>query len=80
MGPKLETLTEAGANISPPRHRATLNRWCNKHPALGVKIGGRKFMFAEVRRAIASGVPLAEAERIGAACAERARSSEPAAA
>jgi len=71
--PYLETPADAGRNITPARSRATVCRWLQKHPGLGLTIGGRHFMFGEAREAIARGVPLAEAARIGAECAERAR-------
>lgn len=80
MSSLLESLADAGRNIEPARSRATVHRWCQKHPGIGMTIGGRRFVFIEARKAIAQGMPLAEAARIGAACAERARAGGRAAA
>lgn len=73
MSTILEPLAVAGRNIEPKRCRSTIYKWLDRHPGLGLTIGGRRFVFVEARKAIARGVPLDEAERIGVACAERAQ-------
>lgn len=62
----LESLTVALAALPVPKSRATGIRWLREHPGLGVTIGGRHYLWIEARKAIARGVPLDQAARIGA--------------
>ena len=68
----LEPLPDAMQAIPTKPTRATGSRWLLQHPDLGLRIGGRWFLWREARKAIGQGVPLDQAARIGRACRERA--------
>ena len=68
----LEPLPEAMGLIPSRPSRATGSRWLQAHPDLGLRIGGRCYLWREAREAIARGVPLDQAAQIGAACRVRA--------
>lgn len=62
----LEPLSDSLAALPVSKSRATGIRWLREHPGLGVTIGGRHYLWVEARKAIARGVPLDQAARIGA--------------
>lgn len=68
----LEPLPEAMTKLPVPKSRGTGLRWLRLYPDLGLRLGGRLYLFVEAREAIGRGVPLAEAAKIGRAARERA--------
>jgi hypothetical protein len=68
----LESLPDAMRSIPTQPHYGTGRRWLQRHPDLGLKIGGRHFLWREAREAIGRGAPLDQAAAIGRACRERA--------
>jgi hypothetical protein len=62
----LKSLPEAMKSLPVERSRTTGMRWLRAHPGLGVTIGGRHYLYDAAVKAIARGVPLADAARIGA--------------
>lgn len=68
----LEPLVAALGAIRTKPSRATGSRWMQSHPDLGLRIGGRCFLWRAAREAINQGVPLYQAAQIGRACRERA--------
>jgi len=68
----LEPLPDAMRAIPTRPSRATGSRWLQTHPDLGLRIGGRCYVWREAREAIARGVSLDQAAQIGRACRERA--------
>jgi hypothetical protein len=68
----LEPLPAAMLAIPTKPSRATGSRWLQTHPDLGLKIGGRKYLWRAAREAIGRGVSLDQAAQIGRACRERA--------
>lgn len=68
----LEPLPEAMTKLPVPKSRGTGLRWLRLHPDLGLRLGGRLYVFREAREAIGRGMPLAEAAKIGRAARDRA--------
>lgn len=60
-GDALVPIPEAGEKLPVPKTRATMRRWLITHPGLGVRIGGRLYVWQGALDAIAAGTPLAEA-------------------
>lgn len=67
----LEPITKAATAIPSRPNRATVRRWLDRHPDLGLRIAGRAFLWSDCRLAIANGTPLAEAAKIGRACRDQ---------
>lgn len=67
----LESLPKAMAAIPTRPTRSTGMRWLREYPDLGLKIGGRLYVWRAAREAIGRGVPLDEAAEIGRACRKR---------
>lgn len=67
----LESLPKAMAAIPTKPSRATGSRWLLMYPDLGLRIGGRRYLWRAAREAIGRGVPLEQAAAIGRACRER---------
>lgn len=61
----LEPIAKAAKAIPTRPNRATVRRWLDRHPDLGLRIGGRAFLWRDCRQAIANGTPLDEAAAIG---------------
>lgn len=68
----LEPLPDAMRAIPSKPSRATGSRWLQTHPDLGLRIGGRCYVWKAARMAIANGTPLDQAAAIGRACRDRA--------
>lgn len=68
----LEPLPAAMRAIPTKPTRATGSRWLQMYPDLGLRIGGRCYLWRAARVAIANGTPLDQAAAIGRACRERA--------
>lgn len=68
----LEPLPDAMRAIPTKPTRATGSRWLQMYPDLGLRIGGRCYLWRAARLAIANGTPLDQAAAIGRACRERA--------
>lgn len=71
MSDNLETLIDAARAIQTNPTRSTFSRWVKKHPGIGLRIGGRQYVWREAREAINRGVTLEEAASIGMAAKER---------
>lgn len=68
----LEPLPAAMQAIPTKPTRATGSRWLQMYPDLGLRIGGRCYVWRAAREAIGRGVPLDQAAQIGRACRDRA--------
>lgn len=68
----LEPLPAAMRAIPTKPTRATGSRWLQMYPDLGLRIGGRCYVWRAAREAIGRGVSLDQAAQIGRACRERA--------
>ena len=75
----LEPLIAALGAIWTKPSPATGSRWMQTHPDLGLRIGGRYYVWREAREAINRGIPLDQAAQIGAACRARSEDGERAA-
>lgn len=68
---ELESISKAMAALWTKPSRGTVVRWLQTHPDLGLRIGGRCYVWRAAREAIGRGVPLDKAAAIGRACRER---------
>lgn len=68
---ELEPLSDALRALPVRISRATGSRWLDTHPGLGLRIGGRCYLWREAREAIGRGAPLDQAAQIGRLAKER---------
>ena len=69
----LESLPTAAGRMTKAKSRVTFWRYLQREPDLGVRIGGRHFMWRSCREALDQGQTLAEAAEIGRRCHARLR-------
>lgn len=67
----LESLPTAAERMARNKSRVTLWRYLQREPDLGVRIGGRHYLWRPVREALDQGLTMAEAAEIGRACRAR---------